>query len=517
MPEGFALLFVIAGVVILLAVVVCISVRDYKRRVENELAEERRRIEEERRRTAREAEENKKEIILAAKEEALKIRQQVEDEVRVRRAEVQKAESRLDKRQEALDNRQVELERRLEMVKAREAETAAAQEELQRTLKQQREELQRISGLTADEAKRALLAAIEQEIRHDSAKLLRQIEEETRREAERRAAEIVTTAIQRCAVDQTTETTVSVVPLPNDEMKGRIIGREGRNIRAFEQLTGVDLIVDDTPEAVVISAFDPIRREVARLSLEALVADARIHPGKIEEVVERQRKEIQNRIREAAEQAVLETGVTGLHPELLQLLGKLHYRTSLGQNVLRHSVEVAHLAGMMATELGVDAEVAKRAGLLHDIGKAVDFEVEGPHALIGRDILKKYGESEAVIHAVTAHHSDVEQESVEAVLVQTADAISASRPGARREPLEAYIRRLERLEAIADSFDGVGKSYAIHAGREIRVIVKPEKVDDLGAARLAKNMVKAIQEQLTYPGQIRVTVIRETRVSEYAK
>ncbi len=517
MPEGLALLFVIAGVVILLAVVVCISVRDYKRRVENELAEEHRRIEEDRRRAAREADENKKEIILAAKEEALKIRQQVEDEVRVRRAEVQKAESRLDKRQETLENRQAELEKRVEEVKAREAEAAAAQEEVQHTLKLQREELQRISGLTADEAKRALLAAIEQEIRHDSAKLLREIEEETRREADRRAAKIVTTAIQRCAVDQTTETTVSVVPLPNDEMKGRIIGREGRNIRAFEQLTGVDLIVDDTPEAVVISAFDPIRREVARLSLEALVADARIHPGKIEEVVERQRNEIQNRIREAAEQAVLETGVTGLHPELLQLLGKLHYRTSLGQNVLRHSIEVAHLAGMMATELGVDVDVAKRAGLLHDIGKAVDFEVEGPHAIIGRDILKKYGESEPVTHAVAAHHSEVEQQSVEAVLVQTADAISASRPGARREPLEAYIRRLERLEAIADSFDGVGKSYAIHAGREIRVIVKPEKVDDLGTARLAKNMVKTIQEQLTYPGQIRVTVIRETRVSEYAK
>jgi ribonuclease Y len=464
----------------------------------------------------REAEAIKKEASVLAKEEAMKFRDQVEREMRKRRAEIERVERRQDQREEHLDRKQAELDRRSEDLARQGEDVKRAHAEVEETLGEQKGELQRISGLTAEEAKKVLLSAIEQEVRHDTARMIADIEEETKREADRRAAKIVSLAIQRCAVDQTTETTVSVVPLPSDDMKGRIIGREGRNIRAFEQLTGVDVIIDDTPEAVVVSAFDPIRRETARMALEALVNDGRIHPGRIEETVTKCRKLVEQEIREAAERAVFETGVTGLHSELLNLLGKLHFRTSYGQNVLKHSIEVAHLAGAMAAELGVNVAVARRGGLLHDIGKAVDFEVSGPHHTIGVEIARARRESEEVCHCIEAHHLDPEPQSVEAVLVHTADAISASRPGARRETLETYIKRLEGLERIASSFEGVEKSFAISAGREVRVIVQPERVDDLGAVRMARGMAEKIEHDLDYPGNIKVTVIRETRAVDYA-
>ncbi|MFQ6132197.1 MAG: ribonuclease Y [Armatimonadota bacterium] len=465
----------------------------------------------------REAEARKKEALLAAKEEALRLRDKVEKENRQRRAEIERAEQRLDQREDVISRRQNELDQRERKLAQKVQECNQREQELREAVEQQKTELQRISGLTAEEAKRVLLSAIEQELRHETARLLAEIEEETKREADRKAAQIIGLAIQRCAVDQTTESTVSVVPLPGDDMKGRIIGREGRNIRAFEQLTGVDVIIDDTPEAVVISGFDPVRREIARMALESLVNDGRIHPGRIEETVGKCRKQMEQRIREAGERATFETGVSGLHPELVMLLGKLQFRTSYGQNVLNHSIEVSHLAAAMAAELKVDVQVARRAGLLHDLGKAVDFEVDGPHAQIGYEIAKARRESGAVCHAIQAHHLEPEPQSVEAVLVHAADAVSASRPGARRETLEMYIKRLEGLEQIADSFDGVEKSYAISAGREVRVIVKPDRVDDLEAMRLAKGMVQKIEEELNYPGNIKVTVIRETRAVDYAK
>ena len=465
----------------------------------------------------READAVKKEALVEAKDASLRLRDDIERELRGRRSEVSRLERRLAKREESIEQRQSELESRSRQLENKTSAVDQKEEQLSQVIEQQKAELQRISGLSAEEAKKVLLSAIEQEIRDETAALVARIEEETKREADRRAAKIVTLAIQRCAVDQTTESTVSVVPLPGDDMKGRIIGREGRNIRAFEQLTGVDVIVDDTPEAVVISGFDPIRREVARSALEALVNDGRIHPGRIEETVEKCRRRIEEQIREAGERAVLETRVGRLHGDLMTLLGKLQFRTSYGQNVLNHSIEVAHLAGAMAAELGVNVAIARRGGLLHDIGKAVDFEVDGPHAAIGVDIARSRRESPEVCHCIEAHHLDPEPQSVEAVLVHVADAISASRPGARRETLETYIKRLEGLERIADSFDGVEKSFAISAGREVRVIVRPEKVDDLGAVRLAKGMAEKIESELDYPGNIKVTVIRETRAVDYAK
>jgi len=465
----------------------------------------------------KEIETKRKEVLLDAKDEAHKLRAEVERENRGRRTEIQRLERRLTQKEEALDRRLDGLEKKEKALSAREQETAKLKDELDGLVTKQLAELQRISGLSADEAKRLLLKTIEDETKHEAARLIRDIEAQAKEEADKRAREVVTLAVQRCAVDQTSETTVSVVPLPNDEMKGRIIGREGRNIRAFETLTGVDLIIDDTPEAVVLSAFDPVRREVARIALSNLISDGRIHPVRIEEMIAKAGEEVDTAVREAGERALFETGVTALDAEIVKLLGKLRFRTSYGQKVLNHSIEVAHLAAAMGAELNVNVALARRAGLLHDLGKAVDFEVEGPHATISADICRKHGEHPEVIHAVGAHHNDEAPTTVEAVLVSVADAISAARPGARRETLETYVKRLQRLETIADSFLGVEKTYAVQAGREIRVMVKPTEVDDDAAAKLARDTAKKIEEEMEYPGQIKVTVIRETRAVDYAK
>lgn len=409
------------------------------------------------------------------------------------------------------------LEKREDSINKKSIEIQELEERVQNLYGEQRAELERISNLSSEDARTLLLDEVRREIKHESAMLIKELETKAKEEADKKSREIITTAIQRCAADHVSETTVHVVALPNDEMKGRIIGREGRNIRTLETLTGVDLIIDDTPEAVILSSFDPIRREVARIALEKLIVDGRIHPARIEEMVERAIKDVENDIKEEGEQATFETGVHGLHPEIIKLLGRLKYRTSYGQNVLKHSIEVSYLAGLMASELGLDVNLARRAGLLHDIGKGVDQEYEGPHAVIGGELAKKYHESPAVVNAIAAHHGDTEMQTLEAVLVQAADAISAARPGARRETLEAYIKRLEKLEEIATSYEGVEKSYAIQAGREIRIMVKPDQVDDAGAIEMARNIVKKIEEQLEYPGQIKINVIRETRAVDYAK
>lgn len=465
----------------------------------------------------RKAEDLRKEKVLEAKEEVYKIRTEAEKENRERRAELQRTERRLFQREETLDKKIIGVEQREAVLNERAAKLDKQEQRAAELVQEQQKELERISGLSSEAAKEILLANAEHEARHEAAIMIRDIEQKAKEEADKKARNIVSLAIQRCAADHVAETTVSVVPLPNDEMKGRIIGREGRNIRALETATGVDLIIDDTPEAVILSAFDPVRREIARIALEKLIMDGRIHPARIEEMVEKAKKEVDTQIREAGEQAVLEVGVNGLHHELVRYLGRMRYRTSYGQNVLRHSIEVAHLAGIMAAEIGANVTLAKRAGLLHDIGKSIDHEVEGSHAQIGADLAKKYRENNQVIHAIMAHHGDIDPTTIEAVLVQAADAISAARPGARRETLETYIKRLEKLEEIANSFEGVDSSFAIQAGREIRIIVKPEKVSDADTIIIAKDIAKRIETELEYPGQIKVNVIRETRTVDYAK
>ncbi|MBS3976534.1 MAG: ribonuclease Y [Syntrophomonadaceae bacterium] len=465
----------------------------------------------------KEAEGKKREALVEAKEEMHKMRGELEKEHRDRRSELQRIERRLLQKEESLDRKTDSLEKKENNLQKKEEEVESVRANLDEIYAKQVSELERLSGLTSDEARELLLSNVEDEMKHEIAVRIKEIEAQTKEEADKKAKEIITLAIQKCAADHVAETTVSVVNLPNDEMKGRIIGREGRNIRTLETLTGIDLIIDDTPEAVILSGFDPIRREVARIALEKLIADGRIHPARIEEMVEKAQKEVDQKIREEGELATFETGIHGLHPELVKLLGRLKYRTSYGQNVLKHSIEVAHLSAIMAYELGIDAVQAKRAGLLHDIGKAVDHEVEGPHVTIGVDLARKYRESPEILHAIAAHHGDIEPHSLVAVIVQAADAISAARPGARRETLESYIKRLAKLEEIADSFDGVEKAYAIQAGREIRIMVKPDRVDDLSSVRIAREIVKKIENELEYPGQIKVVVIRETRAIDYAK
>ncbi len=465
----------------------------------------------------KDAEAKKKEILLEAKEESIKVKNEMEKEVRDRRNEQQRTERRLIQKEETLDRKADAYEKKEEQLNKRLEELDKQKEEVESLHEKQVKELERISGLTREEAKNYILATVETEVKHEATLMIKEIESKAKLEADRRSREIVANAIQKCAVDHVAETTVSVVQLPNDEMKGRIIGREGRNIRALETLTGIDLIIDDTPEAVILSGFDPIRREIARIALEKLIVDGRVHPSRIEEMVEKARKEVEVIIRDEGEAATFDTGVNGLHPELVKLLGKLKYRTSYGQNVLKHSMEVAHLTGLMAAELGVDVNIAKRAGLLHDIGKSVDHEMEGSHVSIGVDLCRKYKESPIVINAVEAHHGDVDPESIIAILVQAADAISAARPGARRETLESYIKRLQKLEEIADNFKGVEKSFAIQAGRELRIIIVPEDVNDEGMTLLARDIAKKIEDELEYPGQIKVNLIRETRAVEYAK
>ena len=463
------------------------------------------------------SESKKREVLLEAKEEILKSRADYEKEVKERRADLQKQERRLQQKEENIDRKTDAIEKKEEALSQKHEALQREQDEIKLIKRSQTEMLERISGFTADQAKAYLIQQVESEVTHETAMKIKEIEARAKDEADQRAREIVATAIQRCAADHVAEITVSVVPLPNDEMKGRIIGREGRNIRTLETLTGADLIIDDTPEAITVSCFEPVRREIARLALEKLIADGRIHPTHIEEMVEKARREVEATIRAEGERAVLETGVRGVHPELQKLLGRLHYRTSYGQNVLQHSIEVSHIAGMMAAELGADVAAAKRAGLLHDIGKAVDHEMEGTHIQLGVEFCRKYKEKEDIIHAIQAHHGDVECKTLVACLVQAADAVSAARPGARRENLENYIKRLEKLEEITSDYPGVEKSYAIQAGREVRVMVKPEQVSEDQMVILAHDLARRIESELEYPGQIKVHVLRETKVVEYAK
>ena len=512
---GYIVAAVAAAVALLIGILVGIQIR--KKKAEREISsaeDEAKRIINE---AIKSAESKKREALLEAKEEILKNRAEYEKEVKERRADMQRQERRLQQKEENIDRKTDAIEKKEEALAEKHDAILKEQDEIKLIKRSQTEMLERISGFTADQAKEYLIQQVESEVTHETAMKIKEIEARAKDEADQRAREIVATAIQRCAADHVAEITVSVVPLPNDEMKGRIIGREGRNIRTLETLTGADLIIDDTPEAITVSCFEPVRREVARLALEKLIADGRIHPTHIEEMVEKARREVDAVIRAEGERAVLETGVRGVHPELQKLLGRLHYRTSYGQNVLQHSIEVSHIAGMMAAELGADVTAAKRAGLLHDIGKAVDHELEGTHIQLGVEFCRKYKEKEDIIHAIQAHHGDVECKTLVACLVQAADAVSAARPGARRETRENYIKRLEKLEEITSDYPGVEKSYAIQAGREVRVMVKPEQVSEDQMVILAHDLARRIESELEYPGQIKVHVLRETKVVEYAK
>jgi ribonuclease Y len=465
----------------------------------------------------READNLKREAQVEAKDEVLSMRADADREIKSRRSDFQRQERRLTQREESLESKEIEAEKRDKRIGSWEEHLKSQESKLMKAAAEQKKLLEKVARMTAQEAKDHLMASVVDDVKRESAVFIKEEESRAREEAEKRARKIISLAIQRCASEHVAETTVSVVPLPGDEMKGRIIGREGRNIRTFENLTGINLIIDDTPEAVILSSFDPVRREIARLTLEKLISDGRIQPARIEEMYEKSKAEVENQIREAGEEAAFEVGIHNLNKELVRALGRLKFRTSYGQNVLMHSLEVAHLSGIMAAELGLDPKLPKRAGMLHDIGKAIDHEVEGSHALIGAELTKRLGEAGTITHAVEAHHGEVEVKTIEAVLVQAADAISAARPGARRETLESYIKRLEKLETLADSFQGVEKAYAMQAGREIRIVVQSDSVDDLGSAVLARDIAKEVEEQLDYPGQIKITVIRETRVVEYAK
>ncbi len=512
--------YVIAGLIgLVIGGVICfpLGIRYRKQVSEKEISsaeEEGKRIINE---AIKSAETKKKEALLEAKEEILKNRSEYEKEEKSRRADLQRQENRLQQKEENLDRKMEAIEKKEDSLAQKHAAVDRECEEIQAIKRSHTEMLERISGFTADEAKQYLIDQVESEVTHETAMKIKEVESRMKEECDAKAREIVAQAIQRCASDQVAEMTVSVVPLPNDEMKGRIIGREGRNIRTIETLTGVDLIIDDTPEAITVSCFEPVRREIARLALEKLIADGRIHPTHIEEMVEKARREVDATIKSEGERAVFECGVRNLHPELMKMLGRLHYRTSYGQNVLRHSIEVSHIAGMMAAEVGADVVTAKRAGLLHDLGKSVDHEMEGTHVSLGVEFARKYRERDEIVHAIEAHHNDVEPRTIIACLVQAADAISAARPGARRENLENYIKRLEQLETITGTYPGVDKAYAIQAGREVRVMVKPEQVSEDQMVILARDLAKRIEDEMEYPGQIKVHVLRETKVVEYAK
>lgn len=515
---GWLFYAISAAVAIVVGIVSFISGSSHRKRIaENEIgsaeAEANRILSD----AMKNAEAKKKEAVLEAKDEIYQMRSEADKEVKERRSEVQRQERRLQQKEESLDRKMENFEKKEEKLQEKIKVVEEKTEELEELKSAQRDMLKKISGYSVEEAKTELLKSVEEELIHDKAVLIKDYEQKAKDEADKRAREIIASSIQRCAADHTSETTVSVVPLPNDEMKGRIIGREGRNITAFETLTGVDLIIDDTPEAITVSCFDPIRREISRIALEKLITDGRIHPTRIEEMYEKAKREVEGIIKSEGERAVLDTGVRGIHPELVKLLGKLHYRTSFGQNVLKHSLEVSYISGLIAAEMGEDITLAKRAGLLHDIGKALDHEMEGSHIQLGVDVAKKYKENEAVVHAIHAHHGDVEAKTVIACIVQAADAISASRPGARRENIENYIKRLERLEEIANSYNGVERSFAIQAGREIRIVVKPNIIDDDKMVIVARDVAKQIEDELDYPGQIKVNVIRESRTVDYAK
>jgi len=519
-PKIIHLIYI--GVAVLLCAIVgfiCfrLGVSHRKKIAENEIGSAEAEAKEIIQRATKEGENKKRELLLEAKEENHKARQEADKEIKERRSELSRQERRIQQKEENLDKKTEAIEKKEENIAKKDKEL----DELRHTIEEIKEKelamLEKVSGLSVEEAKQVLLQSIESEVRHEAAIMVKEIETQARENAEKEAKNIIAGAIQKCAADHVAEVTVSVVPLPSDEMKGRIIGREGRNIRTLETLTGIDLIIDDTPEAVILSGFDPVRREIARLALEKLIVDGRIHPTRIEEMYEKAKKEVETEIKQEGENATFETGVHGLHPEIIKLLGKLKYRTSYGQNVLKHSIEVSYLSGLIAGELGVDITLAKRAGLLHDLGKAADHEMEGSHVMIGADLAKKYKEGQEVVHAIMAHHGDVEATTLIAAIVQAADAISAARPGARRENIESYIKRLEKLEEIANSFDGVDKSFAIQAGREIRIMVKPDDVKDESITLVARDIVKKIEDELEYPGQIKVNVIRETRAVEYAK